>query len=386
MGINLWHHDDRRFGMWMSDTAPNGGKSLTGGPVADGDIARHSVRFSTGNWDGHGFVFQNSDGKSLMSIKGDDARTNVYGPLNVNGTLRAKADISTPNGNVIHSDGRQHISAGEILYLLPNNGVSIGKEWGGTGDLRVQGNTEINGNLNVGAAININNNRSINKAQGNGWWNYITKADDMVIFNATKDLGGKAVDANGITIAPWNGVGGLRVHGAGVNVGGELNAPTVNISGKWRFGDTGDDWLRVNAPGRSDGGGYYGGVAAGRLWTAQGGLAGSDSRMKNNVVDINKTNTDNLLKLNPKAYTYKDDKEQRQRFGFIAQDVEKVYPNMVSEGANGMKSLNYDDIIPLTVANIKDIRKNIPDNKSLCIDGICLNKNDLINLKKLSSM
>jgi hypothetical protein len=51
-----------------------------------------------------------------------------------------------------------------------------------------------------------------------------------------------------------------------------------------------------------------------------------------------------------------------------------------------MKSLNYDDIIPLTVANIKDIRKSIPDNKSLCIDGVCLNKNDLINLKKLSSL
>jgi hypothetical protein len=30
-------------------------------------------------------VFQNSDGKSLLSIKGDDARTNVYGSLNVLG-------------------------------------------------------------------------------------------------------------------------------------------------------------------------------------------------------------------------------------------------------------------------------------------------------------
>jgi hypothetical protein len=170
-----------------------------------------------------------------------------------------------------------------------------------------------------------------------------------------------------------------------VNIPGDLNASTVNIANKWRLGNTGDDWLRMNLPGRSDGNGYYGGFAAGKLWTAQGGLAGSDLRMKNNINDIDKSVANNLLKLNPKSYTYKDDVSQRERYGFIAQDVEQIYPNIVSEGANGMKSLNYDDIIPLTVANIKDIRKNIPDAKSLCIDGICLNKNDLINLKKLSN-
>ena len=103
--------------------------------------------------------------------------------------------------------------------------------------------------------------------------------------------------------------------------------------------------------------------------------------MKDNVIDINKTNADNLLKLNPKAYTYKDDKDQRQRFGFIAQDVEKVYPNMVSEGANGMKSLNYDDIIPLTVANIKDLKQSLPDKETLCLGDVCINKEQLRQIK-----
>jgi hypothetical protein len=687
-GLNLWHQNDRRFGMWMSDTAPNGGKSLTGGPVADGGIGRHSVRFSTGNWDGHGFVFQNSDGGNLMSIKGDDARTNVYGQLsvnplaadsgvnhglnlwhpgdrrfgmfmstpgkgkglgggdvpdggiaahsvrfttgnnpahgfvfqnsdgkalmsikgddgrlntygdlNANGNVRLNGTVTAPNGHTIHNDGRQHISAGEQLYLLPKDGVSIGKEWGGTGDLRVQGNlstggdTNINGKLTVSRgdgnwnwarivgnhADNIyvgsdggnrgiwadgNRNFSVynqgnpgmtvdtagnayaagnqiklstnwtgypdnshnseiandtngykglmivgNKSGGGerrvGIWdtlnvNGTTNANGTLNANGNVRLNGTVTAPNGHTIhndgrqhisageilyllpksgvqigREWGGTGSLNVqgdlssggknnltsggwavgngfmapgsltigdinqnygngnnwnkstsgllmecadkteiavHDAGTRVaslmkydgptnqitlgrdmawgptGGINMAGPVNIQGKWRLGDTGDDWLRINAPGRSDGNGYYGGVAAGRLWTAQGGLAGSDSRMKDNVIDISKTNSDNLLKLNPKAYTYKDDKDKRQRFGFIAQEVEKVYPNMVSEGANGMKSLNYDDIIPLTVANIKDIRKSIPDNKSLCIDGVCLNKNDLINLKKLSSL
>ena len=107
-GINLWHKDDKRFGMWMGDTQAHGGKSLTGGPVASGDIGNHSVRFSTGNWGGHGFVFQNSDGKSLMSIKGDDARTNVYGELNAMTDLNVKANatlkkVQTDNINVTNA-------------------------------------------------------------------------------------------------------------------------------------------------------------------------------------------------------------------------------------------------------------------------------------------
>jgi hypothetical protein len=32
-----------------------------------------------------------------------------------------------------------HLTSGELLYLLPKTGVIIGKEWGGNGNLTVQG-------------------------------------------------------------------------------------------------------------------------------------------------------------------------------------------------------------------------------------------------------
>jgi hypothetical protein len=64
---------------------------------------------------------------------------NVNGKLNTNGPVNINGNINTPNGNILHSDGRQHLSAEEILYLLPKKGVQIGKEWGGTGNLNVQG-------------------------------------------------------------------------------------------------------------------------------------------------------------------------------------------------------------------------------------------------------
>ena len=43
------------------------------------------------------------------------------------------------SGKTIVSDGRMHIHGEELLYLLNKDGVIIGKEWGGNGNLTVQG-------------------------------------------------------------------------------------------------------------------------------------------------------------------------------------------------------------------------------------------------------
>ena len=167
---------------------------------------------------------------------------------------------------------------------------------------------------------------------------------------------------------------------------GPVNAPIFNIANKWRLGDTnGDDWLRMNSINNNSTNGYYGGFAAGKLWTREGGLAGSDKRMKNDINNISTADLSKLDQIQPATYTFKDDKTKKQRYGFIAQDVEKIYPSLVENGANGMKSLKYDDFIPLAVGNIQQLKKSIPDDKSLCIEGVCLNKKDVQYLKKLVS-
>ena len=48
-----------------------------------------------------------------------------------------------------------------------------------------------------------------------------------------------------------------------------------------------------------------------------------------------------------------------------------------------MKSVNYDDFIPLAIENIKDLKRTIPNNKQVCIDGVCLTKEDILKLKNL---
>lgn len=66
----------------------------------------------------------------------------VVGPRRENGIdYLASGNIDMP--------GRMHISGGEFLYLLNKNGVIIGKEYGGDGCLRVQGNLTVDEELVV---------------------------------------------------------------------------------------------------------------------------------------------------------------------------------------------------------------------------------------------
>jgi len=61
--------------------------------------------------------------------------------------ITADASITSPS---FTSPGRLHLSGPELLYLLNKNGVIVGKEWGGNGNLNVQGDTTVNGGVTVG--------------------------------------------------------------------------------------------------------------------------------------------------------------------------------------------------------------------------------------------
>jgi hypothetical protein len=67
------------------------------------------------------------------------------GNLALAGSLALAGGVTLPAYGVISSPGRMHISGNELLYLLNTSGVIVGKEWGGTGDLTVEGRIGVNG-------------------------------------------------------------------------------------------------------------------------------------------------------------------------------------------------------------------------------------------------
>ncbi len=81
-------------------------------------------------------------GDIVLNTKGTNLANNTYGSgtISLNGTINLNGKILTPANNYIECAGRQYINGSEYLYLLNKNGVVIGKDSGGNGNLQVQGN------------------------------------------------------------------------------------------------------------------------------------------------------------------------------------------------------------------------------------------------------
>lgn len=87
----------------------------------------------------------------------------------------------------------------------------------------------------------------------------------------------------------------------------------------------------------------------------------SDRRLKQNVIQIDNA-LEKIKALSPVSYEYKTDKfpdmhlPTETRRGFIAQEVEELFPEMVFEDGTSheYKSMNYQEIIPVAVKAIQE--------------------------------
>jgi len=99
----------------------------------------------------------------------------------------------------------------------------------------------------------------------------------------------------------------------------------------------------------------------------------SDERLKDNVVKIG----DPLLKLSELRgveFDWNDNKEVfagQHSYGVIAQEVEKVLPEIVTERSDGYKAVKYELIVPLLIESIKELHKKVEHIEKNCE---CLNK------------
>ncbi len=80
-------------------------------------------------------------------------------------------------------------------------------------------------------------------------------------------------------------------------------------------------------------------------------MAVSDRRVKENISDT-KGILPRVLKLNLKNYNYIGLNELTT--GFIAQEVQEVFPDLVSEINDGLLGVNYAGFSPLAIQAIKE--------------------------------
>lgn len=85
----------------------------------------------------------------------------------------------------------------------------------------------------------------------------------------------------------------------------------------------------------------------------------SDSRLKKDIYPLEES-ISKVMCLSPKKYFLKTDEDSSdQQFGFLAQELENVIPQIVHTDADGMKSVNYLQIIPWLTAAVQEQQNEI---------------------------
>ena len=99
------------------------------------------------------------------------------------------------------------------------------------------------------------------------------------------------------------------------------------------------------------------------IWSENGQLyASSDKNLKEHVGNVD--GNPELIKRIPKVfYHWKDDEQKRIQMGTYAQDIEKVYPEVVSRDDNGNLAVSYDRLGVIALAGIDELYKMIQDLK-----------------------
>jgi len=235
-----------------------------------------------------------------------------------------------------------------------------------SGYAALQANTNGFGNTAVGSsALTANSGNSGNTAVG-----YTAMQSSTGPYNTALGAGALSANTTGSSnIAVGNGAG---------SSGPLASNNTIYIGNVGASGD-GSGTIRIGDDTATSFfvAGVYGTPVAGgtELYVNSNGQIGSlvsSSRFKEQIIDMGE-NSSKLLQLRPVNYFYKpeyDDGSHLLQYGLIAEDVAKVYPEMVAYGKDGqVLTVKYQMLAPMLLNELEkqadQIRQQFEQNREL---------------------
>ena len=173
-------------------------------------------------------------------------------------------------------------------------------------------------------------------------------------------------NSNGFTNIVSGGTGGIIVNVGGValinvtpsntNITGNLflNSKNVETYISSSFGAANAAFAKANAALANTTVTLSGDLTVTGNLTALSYNTSSDERLKQ-IINTAPLGVDSL---EPKQY-YMLSEPGRIRYGFVAQEVQKIFPDLVSLDSNGLLVLNYMDIIALLLEDYKKTKERL---------------------------
>ncbi|MEO8151218.1 MAG: tail fiber domain-containing protein [Bacteroidia bacterium] len=184
---------------------------------------------------------------------------------------------------------------------------------------------------------------------------------------------------------------GVEAHGGFIGVSGTVennNSPNAFFGGSFFAGGSGSvDKIGVIGVANGGSGNDWGVYSNGNAY-ANGFWMGSDARFKKDI-ELLQHSMEKIMQLKPSSYFFKTDEyifmslPREKQEGFIAQDLENVFPEMVREIHQPLmdkgvptrecftfKGVNYDKMIPVLVAALQEehLRNNKLEDKNQVLE------------------
>ncbi len=94
-------------------------------------------------------------------------------------------------------------------------------------------------------------------------------------------------------------------------------------------------------------------------------VRGSDLSLKSNIRTLGEESIAGLYELRATSYRYRTQRDDELQFGFIAQEVAKVFPDLVSQvnevGEPERLGVSYEELIPITIAALQKQQQEIEE-------------------------
>jgi len=340
------------------------------------------------------FGFNNIAGRSdaeSTGITGDDIGQAVFGYAS-----RATGNVSFAAGQRSTASGSKSVSMGNFNYATGDSTIALGKEnwaegastvaigfknhaagggstalgqenvsWGTTNFTAGYQNTAGDTNAGVGTAgsataigkYNIASGRS--SFAGNRGTKALNQASASLGLGTTSDnFGMLAIGVNNIS-----GVGDTSIdpdnYGGYYYADGQYTGTNPGVAFVIGNGDVDTQTGRAGSNPSNAFVVNYDGSA-----TLSGELTiDSDIRLKSNVISLSGA-LSKLLEIDGKTYTMKSN-EKDAKIGLLAQDVQKVLPELVKEADDneGTLSINYQGLIPVLINAVKEQQEQLKEIK-----------------------
>ncbi len=232
------------------------------------------------------------------------------------GTSTPTVALHVQNGNVFSGSDDPSTNTIPSLYVYNSNTTSTSAHatslvrTAGTGSGKPYYSLDVNGAFGYSIGINNPNNQMII----NTTWNFNTAAaNNAIIINRFGQSRVAIPEQGGLVASDW--------------------------PGGWGGGIATYDFL-----------------AFGILGNAYN--TRSDRRLKNNIIELDSSSISKYLKLRPVTFFWNQDKQRdnKLQYGFIAQEIESIFPEMVNTGTDEMqtKSVNYQALHALSLKVIQN--------------------------------